>query len=194
LQGGRGKAQQGPGAYRLAAGFAAPENGPDIASALWWASRVNLVDGDCLPSEAARNDADLFLKELKTWTDARVAVCSYLAGVMATIAAEVRYPRDASQWAVGGDVLITFKPGVPRIDLTLNGTEQYLLAGFYNGDRLWEQNNKKIGSAFVQTVRAAADHALQRFPKPDGIPADYPAVKTTFSFQMDDVRMPQFHD
>ena len=63
-------------AYRLAAGFAAPENGPDIASALWWASRVNLVDGDCLPSEAARNDADLFLKELKTWTDARVAVCS----------------------------------------------------------------------------------------------------------------------
>lgn len=180
-------------ALRLAAGFAAPANGPDVASALWWASRVGVVDGGCVPSGPARDDADKFLAEVKTWSDARIGTCNYIAGVMSTMAAEVRYPTQASHWAVGGDVLITFKPAAARVELTLNGTEQYLLTGAYRGDLLWEKNDKQIGSAFVQSLRAVADRALARYPKPDGIPANVTDAKATMHFEMADPIMPQFY-
>jgi TPR repeat protein len=187
------KGGQRPAAYRLVAGFAAPENGPDVASALWWASRIGVLNG-CVPTPANRDNPDLFLAEVKTWTDQRIATCNYLAGVMATIAGEVQYPIQAVHWSVGGDVLITFKPALPRIELTLNGTEQYLLTGVYSGDKLWQQNDRKLGSAFVQSVRAVADRALKRYPKPDNVPADIPDQKLLMRFQIDDARMPNFRD
>ena len=111
---------------------------------------------------------------MKTWSDAR-------------------YPTEASHWPMGGDVLITFKPAMARVELTLNCTEQYLLTGACRGDRLWEENDKQIGSAFVKNVRAVADRALKRYPKPDGIPADIPDAKTTLHFGMADANMPRFY-
>jgi TPR repeat protein len=187
------KSGQRPAAYRLIAGFAAPENGPDAASALWWASRVGVLNG-CVPTAPNRDNPDLFLAEVKTWTGQRIASCNYLAGVMATIAGEVQYPVQPLHWSIGGDVQITFRPALPRIELTLNGTEQYLLSGVYSGDKLWEQNDKKLGSEFVQTVRAVADRALKRYPKPDNIPADIPDQKLLMRFQIEDARMPHFSD
>jgi hypothetical protein len=188
------KAGQKPAAYRLAAGFAAPENGPDAASALWWASRVNLANGTCLPSEQNRDNSDSFLAEVKTWSDQRIATCAYLTGVMATIAGEVQHPIQPSHWSVGGVVLITFKPALPRIELTLNGTEHYLLADVYSADKLSEQNAPGIGSEFLQSVRAVADRALKRYPKPANVQADIPDQKLTMRFMMEDARMPNFRD
>jgi len=181
-------------AYRLAAGAAAPENGPDVATALWWATRAGLRHGSCLPSAAALDDAELFLGEIKTWPESRVAACNYVAGVMSTMVAEVRYPAQAINWTVEGDVIIAFRPAQADIALTLNGTEQRLRTGAYNGDRLWEQNDKAIGSAFVQAVRAVADRALQRYPQPPGIAPEFPEAKVQMRFTMQDARMPQFRD
>lgn len=180
------------GAYRLAAGFAAPQNGPDVASALWWSSRVNPGLDACVPSGAARDDADKFLADVKTWSDARIGTCNYIVGVFSTIMAEVRYPAQASHWAVGGKVTVTFRPATAGIQLTLNGTEKYLLTGVYSGDRLWEENDKQIGSAFVKNVRAVADRALKRYPKPDGIPADTPDATLIIDFGMEDARLPHY--
>jgi hypothetical protein len=178
--------------YRLAAGFAAPERS-DVASALWWASRVKLNYGGCVPTGDAANDPDKFLADVKTWSDARIGICTYEVGVMATIAAEVLYPVQASQWSTDGKVLITFKPAVPRIDLTLNGTETHALYGVYNGDRLWEQDDRAAGKAFIKSVRLVADRALKRFPKPDGISADLPDACFEMRFGMTDANLPHFH-
>ncbi|MGZ5200598.1 MAG: hypothetical protein ACXWKJ_21930 [Telluria sp.] len=176
-------------AYRLAAGFAAPGNGPDVASALWWGSRVN-VAGDCVPPAPARDNEDLFRAQLKTWTEQRLTTCNYLTGVMATIVAGMRYPTGAHNWSVG-EVVITFKPALARIELTLDGSEQYLLGGDPGAGA---QNNQKPGPAFVQHARAVAERALKRYPKPDGVPADIPDQKLPMRFRTEDARMPHFDD
>ncbi len=178
--------------YRLAAGFAAPERS-DVASALWWASRVKLNYGGCVPTGDAANDPDKFLADVKTWSDERIGICAYEVGVMATIAAEVLYPVQASQWSTDGKVLITFKPAVPRVDLTLNGTETHALYGVFNGDRLWEQDDRAAGKAFIKSVRTVADRALKRYPKPDGIRSDLPDVCFEMRFGMTDANLPHFH-
>jgi hypothetical protein len=188
------KEGQKPAAYRLAAGFAAPENGPDAASALWWATRVNLANGACLPSEQNRDNPDLFLAEVKTWSGQRISSCTYVTGVMATIAGEVQHPVQPSNWSVGGAVLITFKPALPRIELTLNGTEQYVLAGLSSGEKLLAQNDSGAGSEFMQAARAVAERALKRYPKPGNLPPDLPDQKLAMRFMMHDARMPNFSD
>lgn len=169
-------------AYHLAAGFAAPENGPDVASALWWGSRARLRYGDCVPAGEAANDPDKFLAEVKTWSDARIEICTYEVGVIASIAAEVRYMSEASQWAMDGTVLITFKPSVPRIDLTLDGLKKYSLNGEHNDARPWELSDKAAVSTFSQSLRTVADQVLKRYPKPDVIPADLPDAKFEMRF------------
>ena len=160
-------------AYHLAAGFAAPENGPDVASALWWGSRANLRYGDCTPAGEAANDPDKFLAEVKTWSDARVGICTYEVGVIATIASEVRYMDPTGQWAMNGRVRVTFKPTVPRVDLTLD-VKKHALNGEHNGDRPWELSDKAAVSNFTQNLRTVADRAIKRYPKPNAIPADLP--------------------
>jgi TPR repeat protein len=175
-------------AYRLAAGFAAPVNGPDAASSLWWGSRVNVIARGCLPSVPARGNEDLFRAELKTWPAQRLATCAYLTGVMAAIMVEVRYP--AREWPVGGDVVITFKPAVPRLELTLAGNEHYVLA---NGGTPREPGKGKADT-FVEAMRTVAEHAITRYPRPEGIPADIPDMKSAVRFTVEDARMPQFRD
>jgi hypothetical protein len=168
--------------YHLAAGFAAPENGPDVASALWWGSRAQLRYGDCMPTGDAATDPDKFLAEVKTWSDARIGICTYEVGVIAAIAAEVRYMNQNRQWAIDGNVLVTFKPAVPRIDLTLNGLKKHSFNGEYNGERPGEPSDRAAVSEFTKNLRTVADRALKRYPKPNAIPADLPDVTFEMRF------------
>jgi TPR repeat protein len=114
---------QAEAASRLAAGFAAPENGPDIAAALWWANRGRAqaaqtqANVGCAVSPEAAGDPELFVAELRTWPQARLLLCNYIAGVMSTLAAEVQYPSRAIRAAMGSDVYLRFQPAVPRIDM-----------------------------------------------------------------------------
>lgn len=169
-------------AYHLAAGFAAPENGPDMASALWWGTRAGLRYGDCMPAGDAATDPDKFLAHVKTLSDAQIGICNYEVGVIATIASEVRYMDRARQWAMNGNVLVTFKPAVPRVDLTLDGLKKYAFKGGNDVDRPWELSDKAAVSTFSQNLRTVADRAIKRYPKPDAIPADQPDVTFEMRF------------
>lgn len=163
-------------ADRLAAGYAAPENGADVAAALWWSRRGSdqgAAKGmpDCRVGPAAADDMDRFVAELQAWPQARLAVCNYMIGVMSTISAEVGYPSLAAAYNVGADVSVRFLPAVPRIDLRRGEVREYNLHGLIDGDRIRERASRSVGG-FEQALREAADRALRRYPRPAGIPAE----------------------
>jgi hypothetical protein len=108
------------GAYRLAAGYASPDNG-DVAAALWWASRLRdrgfRAQGvaSCEVSQTVRDDPERFTAELQTWPQARLAVCNYLTGVMATMSGEGKYRRAAHRTDPGqGERARAGRPGRRR--------------------------------------------------------------------------------
>jgi hypothetical protein len=164
-------------ADRLAAGYAAPENGADVAAALWW-SRRGSNQGEqakgmpnCALSRAAADDMDRFVAELQTWPQGRLAVCNYLVGVMSMISAEVGYPELAAAYNVGADMHLRFQPAVPRIDLQRGEVREYNMHGVIDGDSIRERGSRAVGG-FEKALRDVADRALRRYPHPGGIPAD----------------------
>jgi hypothetical protein len=175
-------------ADRLAAGYAAPENGADVAAALWWSYRGSNQGArakgmpDCKVSPAAAKDMDRFVAELQTWPQARLAVCNYMIGVMSTISAEVGYPAFASAYNVGGDVSLRFLPAVPQIDLRRGEVREYAMYGLVNGDKARERSSRSAGS-FENALREVADRALRRYPHPGGIPPDT-LVTTDWHFEV----------
>jgi hypothetical protein len=158
-------------ADRLAAGYAAPGDGADVAAALWWASRgrgkSGLVEGmpACTVSAAAAGDIDRFVAELQTWQPSRLATCNYVTGLMSTMAAEVKYPSGAVRYGVEDVVTVRFLPGVPRIEVKKAGSSAFQL-----GD-------------FGKALNEVADRALRRYPQPGGIPADA-LVTVEYRFQI----------
>lgn len=165
-------------ASRLAAGFAAPENGPDVAAALWWASRGRgqaaqvQANAGCAVSAAAADDAERFVAELQTWPQARLLACNYIAGVMSTLSAEIKYPQLALRYAVGGDVTLRFQPAVPQIDMRRGESREYQLIGIFRGEQLHDRQTERVTGGFEKALGEVADRALRRYPKPAGIPAE----------------------
>ena len=170
------------GAARLAAGYADPANGPDVAAALWWAmKRPGYRPGPCGVPQDAMADPDRFVAVLQTWPQARLAACNYLAGVLSTIAAEVKYPDQAAAHALGGDVKLRFLPGVPRIDLQRGESREYEMVGWVMADTLRDRKTSRMADGFEAELSRVANRALQRYPQPAGIPADT-LIETTFTF------------
>jgi hypothetical protein len=176
------------GADRLAAGYAAPEHGPDIAAALWWATRNRNPNGTlhgvtgCTVPKAVADDMDRFVAELQTWSQSRLQACNYMVGVMSTIEGEVKYPSMAYLYSVGGDVKIRFLPGIPRIELQKGGSTEIQTHGARYGDIASERHELTSGS-FEQAMDDVANRALRRYPHPDGIPADT-VVKVDYRFTL----------
>lgn len=173
------------GAARIAAGYADPANGPDVAAALWWATRTRAFGpGACgIPKEATA-DPDRFVAELKTWPQARLSACNYYAGVLSTISAEVKYPDQAAAHAIGGDVKLRFLPGIPRIDLQRGESREYEMVGWVMADTLRDRKTSRMADGFEAELSRVANRALQRYPQPKGIPADTVIeVKFTFGIQ-----------
>jgi hypothetical protein len=166
-------------ADRMAAGYAAPENGADVAAAIWWAGKGRLraspgqrVLAPCAVDAAAADDMDRFVAELQTWPQSRLAMCNYVAGVMSTLSAEIKYPALAQAYGVGGAVTLRFLPAVPKIDMKKGDTQEYQLLGIFNGDVLRDRETSMVTGAFEKALGAVADRALRRYPKPSGIPAE----------------------
>lgn len=170
------------GAARIAAGYADPANGPDAAAALWWAWRTpGFGLSRCAVPQEARTDPDLFVAALKAWPAPRLAACNYIAGVLSTISAEVKYPELAAAHAIGGDVTIRFLAGVPSIELQRGESREYELVGWVSADTLRDRKTRRMGDGFEAALSAVANRALQRYPHPGGIPADA-LVQVKFSF------------
>jgi hypothetical protein len=173
---------QAEGAERLAAGYADPANGPDAAAAIWWAWRGRTFNApDCGVDGAAPRDPDRLVAEMAKWPAARLAGCTYIAGVMSTISAELKYPELARSWAVGGDVWLRFHPAAPRFELQRGESRDYQLIGAYYTDRLRDRKSKAVATGFEKALGDIADRALRRYPHPAGIPEDT-LVQVRYSF------------
>jgi hypothetical protein len=172
-------------AERLAAGYADPANGPDAAAALWWSLRTRGARNEvCAVSKEAETDPDRFVKELEAWPHNRLAACNYITGVISTISAEVKYPRQAQAHGLGGEVTLRFMPAVPRIDVKKDGIEEYQLFGWVDGDLARDREAKPVAGAFETTLRELARRALRRYPQPPGIAAgSQVVVKFRFSLE-----------
>jgi hypothetical protein len=159
-------------APRLAAGYAAPENGPDIGAALWWGAHDkngpswNL----CRVSDEARDDPDRFVAELQKRTPAQLAACNYATGVMATLSGELNYPGKSLAHSMSGSVLVTFEAAVPRIDVETTEVEEVNVYGMVDGDALRDRKATSVKRAFEAELRKIGDRALKRYPQPAGVP------------------------
>lgn len=100
------------GALRLAAGFAAGANGPDMAAALWWAKRAGLQADSCTAGLPDTVDADQFVGALREWPAQRLAACNYVIGMISFIHAESRYPMAGVTREIAGRVEVTYQPAL----------------------------------------------------------------------------------
>jgi hypothetical protein len=172
--------------YRLAAGYAAPENGPDIGAALWWASRAGnpVRQKACEVSEAARDDPDRFVAELQAWPQSRLQACNYVTGVMMTVAGEMRYPSKAYGFVMDGVVQLVFHPAIPSIDVKQIAAEERNVYGVVNGDQLRDRRSSTVTKGFEEVGREITARALKRYPQPSGIdPASESKLQIDFGIE-----------
>lgn len=168
------KAHQGgehAAAFRLAAGYAAPDRDPDIAAALWWLAHTSpavQIKGCEVPADAL-GDPDRFVEQIKSWPEQKLVACNYATGLVATVAGQVHYPTRALSHSVGGDYVLRFTPGLGRIDIMAGKTREYELLGVYNADFVRERTTKYVTGSFEENLQKVADRALARYPRPEGI-------------------------
>ncbi len=173
--------------YRLAAGFAAPEHGADVAAALWWASRrkAEFSFKECAVGAAAMDDPDRFVAELRSWPAPRLALCNYMVGVLATLAGEIRYPEKALYRSVEGEVALRFAPAVPRIDFRAANAREYQVLALGHGAAPGGIDTGTGMGAIENALGQVAARALKRYPQPAGIGPDT-VQEIVFHFSMDD--------
>lgn len=172
-------------AERLAAGYADPANGPDIAAALWWGRQGRSFNVQfCTVSKEAADDPDRFVAELNAWKPSRLTGCNYVVGVMSTVTAELKYPKLGVAHQVGGDVDLRFFPGLARIEVKQGEAREYALLGWVDGDTLGDRRTKKVTGIFEKTLSDVANRALARYPQPPGLPADA-KIEVRYNFNIE---------
>ncbi len=170
-------------AAKIAAGYAAPEAGPDKAAALWWALRGRqALPAECKSVATLVDDADRFVNAILGWPVQRLDACAFVAGVVATITGDMRFSQRAAQHGLKGVLTARFVPADSRIDVHTEALEFNQLGGFSSGDEMRDRESKFVKLEFERDIRAAADRALRRYPKPSGID---PAWAVTVEFHFD---------
>lgn len=155
-------------ALRLAAGFAAPENGPDIAAAIWWSGRAGQEFAGC--GLGSVDDPDRFVALLRGWSKPQLEQCNYVIGVMTTIAGEAQYPPRATLFGLDVDIMVRFLPAVPAVELKMGRAAHFQVLGVRNDDLpLNERSAKTVAAEFEHTLREVASRAIARYPQPSGI-------------------------
>lgn len=170
-------------AYRLAAGFAAPEHGADAAAALWWAGQAQggLVGSNCTVPADASNDPDRFVAELKTWPARQLSICNYSVGVLATLGGEVNYPRRALANAIAGEFTVVMTPALDRVEVQQGDITAVSLRGLQDGNFASDRVSKSVTGSFSDTLRGVAERAMKRYPKPEGLDPQW-QLKMKYSF------------
>jgi hypothetical protein len=164
-------AGQPAAALRLAAGYAAPAGGKDLAAALWWATRgKTALPSACASASAMANEPDRFVAALKAWPAGQLEACAYAAAVMATLQGEFAGNDLASSLGLEGRVRIAFVPAEARIDID----DDLAAAGGVSSDAaVREAQARTMRTALQQQLRSVADRALKRHAKPAAVPAGW---------------------
>lgn len=165
---------------RLAAGYAAPSGGPDPGAAIWWALKSRLVlPQPCRIETSLIEDADRFVAALSRWPAGLVDACSYVAGLSGAIVGDVEYPSRAMKFGVKGEVKMLVEPASGGVVVDTQSVEFVQLQGAVNANTLVDRQSRSVKQEFEHDLRQAADRALKRFPRPNGVD---PAWKLDYTF------------
>lgn len=157
---------------RIAAGYAAPIGGRDMAAALWWALRAKAaVPAPCAQVASLVDDADKFVSALKAWPAAQFSACVYSAAVMSSIQGDAAWPRLGVAYGLQGKVRFVFVPERGQVDVVEEVAAVAPNAGVAVDAVTRERDLQAARTAFSASLRQLADRALKRFDKPAGVPA-----------------------
>ncbi len=164
----RAVAASHPGAAaRVAAAYAAPVGGRDMATALWWAIRAKTaMPAPCVQVAPLAGDADRFVAALNGWPAGQLNACAYAAAVMATIQGEVESPGLASAYGLEGAIRFSFVPEQGRVDVTNDLVEAAPLQGVVIDAAKRESDARAARQALTTHLRQLADRALKRYESP----------------------------
>lgn len=158
------------GQYRLVAGMAER----DRAVALWWSQEGTALQlpSECRVAAETHGDAEAYAAALRAWPAGRLGVCSFIAGVAASVFGEVEYPGDTRGRQIEGTVEMHILPGAGRIewqgvDLRLSEAWVAQLPAARAG-RLDAQAREAV-LAYLDGI---AQRALRRYPVPTQAGAD----------------------
>jgi hypothetical protein len=166
--------QQGSsrGTLKLVAGYAAPANGPDIASALWFGQSTAMSPASCRVPTEVHDDLDRFVKHLNAWPKAKLDACNFSTGVLAAVAGAIEYPALAFAHNLNGKLIITFHAAKSEFDLRLSEVEPIRSYGRVDGDMLRDQKSSYATNSFKREVLEIGSKVLARYPKPPQVNVD----------------------
>jgi hypothetical protein len=165
-------AGQAGAALRLAAGYAAPVGGRDLAASLWWALRAKVaLPAPCAQAAAQAGEPDRFVATLKAWPAGQLDACAYAGAVMAAVQDELAEPDElAAGLGLEGPVRVVFLPADGRVDFS----DDLKPVGGVVGDAATRDAAASAArEALRQQLRQAADRALKRHAKPAAVPASW---------------------
>lgn len=157
------------GMYKLVSGLA---HGPrDLGAALWWAQHADgaTLPRDCLVPGWVHRDAESYAATLRSWPAGRLAACAYTAGVVATVAGDVEYPRSAIGFAMQGRVRMEFVPAHARFAWETSELQLLPLMGVVSGDALADRSSRAQKDTLRRELEEAGQRALKRYAMPPGI-------------------------
>jgi hypothetical protein len=158
------------GQYRLVAGMA--ERDPAVA--LWWSQEGSALQlpSECRVAAEAHRDAEAYAAALRAWPSGRLGICSFIAGVSASVFGEVEYPGDTRGRQIDGTVEMHILPGAGRIEwqgMDLKLSEAWVA-------QLPAARAGRLDAQAREAVRAYLDgiaqRALRRYPIPAQAGAD----------------------
>jgi hypothetical protein len=158
-----------PGAaLRLAAGYATPAGGRDLAASLWWAARAKVaLPAPCAQAAPLAGEPDRFVAALEAWPAGQVEACAYAGAVMSGLMGELVGGDLAGSLGLEGRIRIVFEPAQGRVDLS----DELVPAGGVVADAATrDAEARATRAALQQHLRTAADRALKRHAKPAAVP------------------------
>jgi TPR repeat protein len=164
-------AGQSGAALRLAAGYATPAAGRDLAASLWWAARAKVaLPAPCAQAVPLAGEPDRFVAALKAWPAGQVEACAYSGAVISAVMGDLVDDGLAASLGLEGRVRIVFVPAQAQVELS----DDLVPAGGLVADAATRDGEARAArAALQQRLRAAADRALKRHARPAAVPASW---------------------
>lgn len=172
---------------RLIAGYAVA--GRDNGLALWWVATHwsrGAIPANCLPAVDPKANPDGFNDGLERMPPGLFQGCVYMAGVIAEMNAQMRFPPTALYNGVTGSVVMEFRPADGTITWQPGEIDVNVNRGsFWRNLATAElEDPRAIKNSLLAYMKGKGQFALSRYRRPDtGIDPDF-VFKTTFSFDI----------
>jgi hypothetical protein len=154
--------------YSLAAGYATPAAGPDLATALWWAHEAKLtLPTDCIvKGYGDGKSADPFLAEIQQWVASRLRDCAYVTALQGALAAELFSPLAPRHSGQPAFAAVTYFPDGGRLVVEVRS------GGGSTEQREWKLADTATevrNDSLLDRIQLASRKAAQRLPAPPGL-------------------------